>query len=674
MAQYSTSGYQGHRLAWARTWVPHCATVGINPYDYNVVEACNCLENVHTKSAAAATAKGKKEQHSVFKAARAAIGAIWGLLHHKVLADEAPIKAMAIGLRRTAPNLARYSDTWDISLVFECLVYMDSNGVGYDTMPHGKMRPWVELLLKLHTHGRSGDLAPNKDGNGGLYRNFLTDHNERRMKKRCGFYGNELEGEILRVRWWHNKTIASRPSHYSKWHDLGAYLQNTPEFPRLSAICVRKWLETYVEKTDSLPRVSDLTFLSVTKHQGKHKGISAQRVSNDVGAAMTECGIPARYLPHSTRHASLSKKLANGAAVDNITADADVSAKVFKLFYAQPVTRERMDALTCAKYVGSRAKRINTRTPAAPAVPELEFDDGLSLEDAAPPPSPGHGRLAVTDDHDDVLDDGDGDVAYEVDAVLEEAVDIEDGVLTTWYKVRWAAGDITFETRANLMDGATEALLEFETSKMATAPLPAAAAAAPIKKRRSLKKGVRRGAASKPPLQVPKPKPKKKKKQATPRCAPALPTPSASATTSDFETALVDEDVFCGAGHKNTISAAFCTEQGCELPVFHTGGRLKKASSPRQERALARRAPRRDPPRAPANPRAPKKRSKGKINSFRVTRSGKPGPKPTETRQLSMADSLARAGRLRTPVARERRRAPQRDRHAKEAAEDRSSG
>ena len=671
MAQYSATGFQNHRLAWTRTWVPFCVERGIDPFVYNVIGACNCLDLVHEKSAAAAAAAGKHEQHAVFKAARAAMGAIWGLLHNRVLADEAQIKAMAVGLRRTAPNLARYSDTWDISLVFECLVYMDSKGINYETLPHDKMRPWVELLLKLHTHGRSGDIAPNKDGDGGLYRNYYSHRNEVLRGKRCGFYGNEIENEILRVRWWRNKTIKSRPSHFSKWHHLGVYLQPTPEFPRLAAICVRRWLEAYVEKTDCLPCCTDLTFLSVTKHLGKHKGIGAQRVSKDVGAAMTECGIPSRFMPHSTRHASLSKKKANGVHVDNITADADVSAKVFTLFYQQPVTREKMDALECASFTGTRTMRMNMSRPTAPAVPDEE--PALQIAGVQPPPSPGHGSLAVLDvgDDDHVCYDDD-DVAYEVMEIMGKHVGDINGTLTDMFKVRWQAGDITFEPRVNVEYGASEMLREFEARQATAAPLTKKA------RRRLGKMSLKRkrpiGPRPDPPAAAAKVK-KKKEKQATPRCAPALPTPSASATTSDFETALVDEDVFCGAGHKNTISAAFCTEQGCELPVFHTGGRLKKASSPRQERALARRAPRRDPPRAPANPRAPKKRSKGsKINSFRVTRSGKPGPKPTETRQLSMADSLARAGRLRTPVARERRRAPQRDRHAKEAAEDRSSG
>ena len=457
MAQYSDSGFQGHRLAWTRTWVPYCVEHGIDPFEYNVVAACNCLELVHVGSAAAAATAGKHEQHSVFKAARAAMGAIWGLLHGKVLADEHAIKAMAVGLRRTAPNLARYSDTWDISLVFEYLVYLDSKGVGYDTMPHSKMRPWVALLLKLHTHGRSGDIAPNKDGDGGHYRNFYSHHNEVKMKKRCGFYGNWLENEILKVRWWRNKTIASRPSHFGKWHSLGAYLESTPEFPRLPAICVRRWLESYVDKTNGLPRVSDLTFLSVTRHQGRHKGIGAQRVSKDVGAAMTECGIPERFMPHSTRHASLSKKVANGVPIDNITADADVSAKVFKLFYAQPVTRERMDALACIKFTGSRAKRMNMRQPPAPAV----LDDGavvLQLEDTEA--NRGH-------------DDDDVDVVYEVDMILDEAVDVVDSVITPKYKVLWVAGDVTFETRDTLMLGAAELLREFEEAKEATTSLVA---------------------------------------------------------------------------------------------------------------------------------------------------------------------------------------------------------
>jgi hypothetical protein len=467
------------------------------------------------------------------------------------------------------------------------------------------------------------------------------------MKKRCGFYGNWLENEILKVRWWRNKTIASRPSHFGKWHSLGAYLESTPEFPRLPAICVRRWLESYVDKTNDLPRVSDLTFLSVTRHQGRHKGIGAQRVSKDVGAAMTECGIPERFMPHSTRHASLSKKVTNGVPIDNITADADVSAKVFKLFYAQPVTRERMDALACIKFTGSRAKRMNMRQPPALAA----FADGavvLQLEDTAA--DRGH-------------DDDDVDVVYEVDQILDEAVDVVDGVITPKYKVLWVAGDVTFETRDTLMLGAAELLREFEEAKEATTSLVATKPKRARGGRMKLKRKRPTGPRPDPAAAAAKVK-KKKKIQATPRCAPAIPTPSASVTTSDFETALVDEDMFCGAGHANKSSASFCTTQKCDLPVMFTSeNKSAFAASSMEKRSLARVAPRREP----AAPRAPRgSKVAAKVNTFRVTRSRKAEP-PTKTTQLSYADCLTRAARSRAPV-RESRRAPSATRRAQAKA------
>ena len=49
---------------------------------------------------------------------------------------------------------------------------MARHDVYLDEMPHGEVRPWVALLLKIRFGARSADLVKNKRGKGGIYRNF----------------------------------------------------------------------------------------------------------------------------------------------------------------------------------------------------------------------------------------------------------------------------------------------------------------------------------------------------------------------------------------------------------------------------------------------------------------------------------------------------------------------
>ena len=130
--------------------------------------AIDSLTWVQRRSAAYATAKGVPEQHSTFKEARAAISALWKLVHPSTdFAEEPHVKAVAIGLRRTNPLLKAYSDTWDITIIFEHIFEMARRGEYLRDLPHYKMRPWLVALLKLRTSCRSGDIAPGKPPTGG---------------------------------------------------------------------------------------------------------------------------------------------------------------------------------------------------------------------------------------------------------------------------------------------------------------------------------------------------------------------------------------------------------------------------------------------------------------------------------------------------------------------------
>ncbi|MDC0510978.1 hypothetical protein OAN61_01070, partial [bacterium] len=138
MARYADRNFVKHQRAWCRFWRRYCDACGIqDPWEYNMHAAIDCLTWVQRRSAAYATAKGVPEQHSTFKEARAAISAFWKLVHPSTdFAEEPHVKAVAIGLRRTNPLLKAYSDTWDITIIFEHIFEMARRGEYLRDLPH----------------------------------------------------------------------------------------------------------------------------------------------------------------------------------------------------------------------------------------------------------------------------------------------------------------------------------------------------------------------------------------------------------------------------------------------------------------------------------------------------------------------------------------------------------
>ena len=328
-----------HRRAWCRFWCAYANNNGItNFFAYNMYEGCACLEAVHQRAEQLAKEKGAKAQHASFKEARAAMSAFWGLVHPDTnFAEVRAVKAMAKGLRRVAPLKAKHADTWDIQLVFDKLFELARRGIRVVDMDHDKMRGWLALMIKIKTAGRSGDVGFVRSGDrGGLYRGFYPRDTN---KMRCGLRGDWLEPHVTHVRWYMNKTVAGQADDYSPWHPLGDHLEDSRAFPFLSAACPRRMLEAYLDKTDTLPRSDDLVLISSVKKDGRYFGITAQTVANDVGAVMTVCGVAARFNAHTTRHASLSKRRAGGASIDDIVGSANISAKVFKNFYNRPIDK-----------------------------------------------------------------------------------------------------------------------------------------------------------------------------------------------------------------------------------------------------------------------------------------------------------------------------------------------
>ena len=487
MERYSDERLRSHALAWTRTWVPWCANHGISdPFAYDLRQGVECLCAVQDLTALDALTADKAEQHATFKAARAAMSAFWSIACPGTdFAEDAAVKAIAVGLRRAAPNLARYHDTWDVSLVFDRVFALAEAGTPIIALPHGKKRAWVALLLKLKTKCRTGDLAPNKSGRGGVFRTYAQQR-----KELFGLQGDHLAGTVKQLRFYQNKTTIARPSKFSKWHPLGDYLRATDEFPHLGDACPRAMLETYIDETDGLPRADDYLFVSAVKTaKGKHARVVASRLANLIVSVLRECGVPDRFKGHSTRHASLSAGAADPLTdLDAMLSSADLSAKVFRLYYSRNVAEDAeaerklrhsshalaamlsghqsqhkkwvRDGCIAAELDKARQRDNDKLARAASGKPPAATASTAGKPNAkAPakskrPPTAAAKRAAKRAKS--------ADAEWEVESILDSRVDI-DGCKV--FAVKWAGfEDLTWEPRAHLVNAKT-ILRAFERSR-----------------------------------------------------------------------------------------------------------------------------------------------------------------------------------------------------------------
>ena len=444
MAGFRGDNFIKHQRAWCRFWRAWAANNGVDdPWAYDVAAGCSCLSDVQDGTAKLAIAGSKPEQHSTFKEARAAMSAFWGIVHQGTnFAEEHAVKLITRGLVRDAPLLKAYSDTWDVDLVFNKVFVMAAAGDKLTELPHYEMRAWLVMLIKLRTKCRSGDLGHvhvRRDVTvdcGGLYRGFYPA--ESKGTKRCGLYGNFIEGEVKKIRFFRNKTSVGNASLYTAWHPLGAYLENTAALPHLSAACPRRLLERYLDITDSLSRADDLVLVSKLRKRGqdgrlRHHGLNPQTVAHDAGHIMTLCGVPERFKPHSSRHASLSDAVgsAGGSVADeaDVLKTANLSSKVFRLFYDQPVAKDQLSA-------------------AAPLPASRRARKTKSKDDKSAPTAKTKTVTTPPVDANAASEDDDGDQEWEASAIDGEDSDGEGG---RQFQVHWVGfPTTTWEPEANL--------------------------------------------------------------------------------------------------------------------------------------------------------------------------------------------------------------------------------
>jgi hypothetical protein len=329
---------------WDQSYVPWCAANGVRPYAYDPVGATNFLEFIQSKYEKSHDAQNKPRNHSVFKHARAAVGAMFEMFHpHKPpLAEWTHIKNIAQTLRVTAPNLPKHSETISLDPVFAALVNAWKHDVRFETADMKQLRDWTSVLVRIRLMCRSADVVC-------INRIWTDDPLQQSIAGMSGISPAASDAvhpvSVRKVRFDFPKNRRS-VIRAGPWKDLGGYLRDSPYFKdEFSLCCARHALEVYLARTADLPRapfVDQLrpseqiqrVFISVPKRQGEHYPIRPGTIGQVIKAILKKLGFDVtKFQGHILRSAALRATI--DATQDPVAtlSVASVSEKVFHIFY-----------------------------------------------------------------------------------------------------------------------------------------------------------------------------------------------------------------------------------------------------------------------------------------------------------------------------------------------------
>jgi hypothetical protein len=132
-----------------------------DPYAYHFPHVVNYLDGVQTKSKVYAKAKGRPPQHAFFKDKRATVSGSMQIIYpfkwH--ISDHPHIEGMAQGLRKTAPNLPKYSGTVPIDPLLNKYVGWYKTSDRWQSMDEKKLRELVVVLPSIKLGARAMDIS-----------------------------------------------------------------------------------------------------------------------------------------------------------------------------------------------------------------------------------------------------------------------------------------------------------------------------------------------------------------------------------------------------------------------------------------------------------------------------------------------------------------------------------
>ena len=344
----TTSTLNRHRRTWDNSFVPWCRQNGFNPYEYDLVRFTNYLNMIQVKYEGQQEARGVAKNHAMFKHARAAIGAFMLLFHPEkpAVADHPPIQHIARGLRVTAPNLPKYSETISLDPIFDALIKAYQKGIRHESVDLKSLRDWTIALVRIRLRGRSADVVAI---------NWVWTDDPAQSHLACLAGTSPMASDLShpvdvnKVRYDFPKNFRSR-ARFSAWKPIGPFLCDQPGFqPEFSLCCPRFALNVYMRRVSGLPVEPFIDpvrpaeeiprlFLSSVRRHGKYFPIKSSTAASLVKSILEELGFDvSKFQAHILRSASIVAGIASGEPVDSVLAQASVSAKVFSIFYDLPL-------------------------------------------------------------------------------------------------------------------------------------------------------------------------------------------------------------------------------------------------------------------------------------------------------------------------------------------------
>lgn len=231
------------------------------------------------------------------------------LLMSNSLGKDPEISRFFKGAANEKPRKARYSRTWDPSIVLNHLHTWFPN----ETLSLERLTKKLTTLLALSTAQRVQTLALIKISNINKSENLIRIEITDKIKT--------------------SKYMAENP------------VLEIPFFSSRPSVCPAKTLVAYLQKTEDLrPAGEDRMFITFKK---PHHAATTQSISRWIKNTLAQSGIDiGTFSAHSTRHASTSAAARNGASIEVIkrTAGWSRNSRVFAEFYNRPLLDEQQFA------------------------------------------------------------------------------------------------------------------------------------------------------------------------------------------------------------------------------------------------------------------------------------------------------------------------------------------
>ncbi|CAB4031951.1 Transposon Ty3-G Gag-Pol poly [Paramuricea clavata] len=272
-------------------WRQYCGARGIDPISASVENGINFLSELYTQELS----------YSAINTARSALSTIILVPGGTTFGNHPLVTRFVKGVFVSRPALPRYTELWDISLMFNYL---------------RTLHPVEELNLKELTL-KTVMLLAILSGQRFIWTlHDLSITSMERQENKYIFYVNQL-------------LKTSKPGKHWGRQEFTAY----PSDPRL---CIVSCLNQYLKKTESIRKNSVQLLLS---YQKPHHSVSCDTFARCLKSVMKEAGLNIDiYSAHSTRAASTSAAKAMNIPIQTIiNAAAWTNEQTFQKFYCKPI-------------------------------------------------------------------------------------------------------------------------------------------------------------------------------------------------------------------------------------------------------------------------------------------------------------------------------------------------